>query len=250
MYEMMAPELFRSLQKKMECIDGFIYTARKNLKPFSDEFIAKKNFKRIDNAVTATSYVPVDRCELGIGRDDFVLCMIARGRPDKGWHEAIDSVLMANEMSIRPIQLLLIGDGDEPERLKPLYANQERIHFLGFQGQIRSFLACSDIGFIPSRFPGESFPLVLIDSLMCGKPVLASAIGEIEPMLTTCDGLAGIVFPLEDWQIPIRKLADIIVELANDRESYQALLDRVEIAANKFNPINMAEQYEIAYESM
>ena len=250
MYEMMTPELFTSLQTNLEQVDAFIYTASKNLTPFSEEFQTRKTFERINNAVLAAPYTPVDRRELGIGADDFVLCMVARGRPDKGWQEAIQSVLMANASSHRPIHLLLIGEGEEAERLRPLYTNQERIHFLGFQPHIRSFMASSDMGFIPTRFPGESFPLVLIDNLLCGKPVLASAIGEIETMLATDEGLSGIVFPLEAWQIPIPKLAKLISSIANDRGAYQRLASRVEAAACRFDPNSMVEQYELVYKNL
>ncbi len=250
MYEMMAPELFASLRTNLERVDAFVYTATKNLRPFSAEFQTQKCFERINNAVLAAPCMPVSRAELGLGADDFVLCMVARGRPDKGWHEAIESVLLANASSKRPIQLLLIGDGEEAERLRPLYSNQERIHFLGFQSQIRSFLGSADMGFIPSRFPGESFPLVLIDSLMCGKPVLASAIGEIEPMLATNAGPAGIVFHLENLQISIPKLAVLISAIANDRKRYQSLVERVEAAACRFDPDRMVEQYENVYNKL
>lgn len=250
MYEMMAPELLASLQTNLEKVDTFVYTAAKNLTPFSAELQIRKRFKRINNAILATSYTPFERSELGINADDFVLCMVARGRADKGWREAIESVLLANASSERSIRLLLIGDGEEPERLKPLYFNQGHIHFLGFQSQIRSFLSSSDMGFIPSRFPGESFPLVLIDSLMCGKPVLASAIGEIETMLATNEGPAGIVFPLEDWQISIPKLAELISSIANDREHYRCLLRRVDSAACNFDPNRMVKEYEHLYNKL
>ncbi len=247
MYEMMTPELFASLEKNLDRVDGFVYTATKNLAPFSEEFQKQKFFECINNTVLAAPYMPIDRRELGVSSDDFVLCMVARGIPEKGWREAIESVLLANASSKRPIQLLLIGDGEEPERLRSLYAMEERIHFLGFQGKIRSFLSSSDMGFIPTRFPGESFPLVLIDSLMCGKPVLASDIGEIGRMLETDQGKAGITFSLEEGQIPIHKLAELIAAIANDRERYQSLVKRVKAAAPKFDPDRMVSQYEHFY---
>lgn len=247
MYEMMEPKIFKSLENKLNKIDGFVYTAAKNIKPFTKEFQKCKHFERIDNAVIAAPYETIARQELGIGEDDFTLCLIARGRPDKGWQEAIEAVLLANINSARPIQLLLIGDGEEPRRLRPLYATEERIHFLGFQDQIRKFLSASDMGFIPTRFPGESFPLVLIDSIMCGKPVLASEIGEINSMLASDQGKAGITFALEEWEIPIRKLAELIIEIANNRELYQHLTKRAKKAARKFDPELMVTQYEEYY---
>jgi glycosyltransferase involved in cell wall biosynthesis len=247
MYEMMTPELYESLLTNLNNVDQFIYTADKNLSPFSKDFLAGKHFVRINNAVTAAPYSPIDRHDLGIGSEDFVLCMVARGIADKGWKEAIKATLLANINSPRKIHLLLIGDGEEPERLAPKYAGNEVIHFLGFQPQVRAYFSCADIGFIPSRFQGESFPLVLIDCLMTGKPVLASNIGEINQMLATNAGLAGLVFDLNNWQIPIESLAKLIREIANDLAHYEALVNNVKAAAKKFDPNRMAEDYERVY---
>ena len=247
MYEMMTPELYTSLHSNLRNVDQFVYTADKNLSPFSEEFMASKRFVRINNAVTAGPYSPVKRSALGIGHEDFVLCMVARGIADKGWKEAIEAVLLANTGSHRNIHLLLIGDGEEPERLEPQYEGNERVHFLGFQSQVRAYFACSDMGFIPSRFQGESFPLVLIDCLMTGKPVLASNIGEINQMLSTRDGRAGLVFDLNNWQIPIENLAKLIRDIANDSARYEALRARVKEAAQQFDPNRMAEEYERVY---
>jgi glycosyltransferase involved in cell wall biosynthesis len=247
MYEMMTPELYASLLTNLNNVDQFIYTADKNLSPFSKDFLAVKHFVRINNAVTAAPYSPIDRADLGIDRKDFVLCMVARGIADKGWQEAIEATLLANTDSPRKIHLLLIGDGEEPERLAPKYAGNEVIHFLGFQPQVRAYFSCADMGFIPSRFQGESFPLVLIDCLMTGKPVLASNIGEINQMLATNAGLAGLVFNLNNWQIPITSLAKLIREIANDPTHYESLVGRVKEAAEKFDPNRMVEEYERVY---
>lgn len=145
------------------------------------------------------------RDSLNIGQDDFVLCMVARGIPEKGWEEAIQAVNWANARSARNIHLLLIGDGPEFDRLCDLKCS-ERVHFLGFRQNIRDYFATSDMGFLPSRFRGESAPLVVIDCLLAGKPVLASDIGEIRGMLDSPEGLAGQLFSLRDWELDLEAI--------------------------------------------
>lgn len=54
------------------------------------------------------------------------------------------------------------------------------VHLLGEKTNVRDYFVCSDMGLITSRFKGESYPLVIIDCLFAGKPVLASNIGEIK----------------------------------------------------------------------
>lgn len=249
MYEMMTPAQLQTLMPLLKRrIDRFVYTAEKNLSPFSLTFRQEKGFCKINNALPLAQIVPISRVELNVGDDDFVLCMVARAIPEKGWEEAIDAVAWASARSSRKVHLLLIGEGPEFDRLKSKIPH-EFVHFLGFRSNIRDYFATSDIGFLPSRFKGESSPLVLIDCLHSGKPVLASNIGEIRNMLELEDGLAGELFDLEDWAIPVETVGRIILKLANDPITYKGLLDNVPLAADKFDISVMVDKYEAVYSS-
>jgi glycosyltransferase involved in cell wall biosynthesis len=183
---------------------------------------------------------------LALGQDDFVLCMVARGIPEKGWEEAIQAVNWANARSARNIHLLLIGDGYEPDRLSDI-SRSKNIHFLGFRPNIRDYFAASDMGFLPSRFKGESAPLVVIDCLLAGKPVLSSDIGEIRSMLASPEGLAGTLFPLHDWTLDSEAIGRVIVELANQPSCYKSIQSRVAAASYKFEVTAMVDSYQEVY---
>src|SRR5690606_24867463 len=99
----------------------------------------------------------------------------------------------------------------------------------------------------PSRFPGESAPLVLIDCLLTGRPMLASDIGEIRYMLDTAGGPAGELLPLNNWQLDVPALAQALRRLADDSDYYLTLLERVPDAARKFEIGAMVEKYEAVY---
>ncbi len=150
------------------------------------------------------------------------------------------------QRSGRRNHLLLIGEGPEFDRLRSEYLS-EHVQFLGFRANIRDYFAASDMGFLPSRFKGESAPLVLIDCLRSGRPVLASSVGEIRYMLGAGEGLAGEVFDLKDWEIDVVAVGQTIVSLANDVQRYQELKSRVPTAAAKFDPAVMVEKYEKVY---
>ncbi len=247
MYEMMTSAQLQTLLPLLKSqIDRFVYTAEKNLAPFSPVFRQEKGFCKINNALPLKKITPISRVELQVGADDFVLCLVARAIPDKGWEEAIDAVAWANARSSRKIHLLLIGEGPEFDRLKP-QTSYDFVHFLGFRSNIRDYFAASDIGFLPSRFKGESAPLVLIDCLLSGRPVLASDIGEIRSMLDSNEGLAGALFGLEEWEIRIETVGQIILTLANDAPAYQCLLRCVPLGAAKFDECTMVDKYERIY---
>ncbi|UVK44420.1 glycosyltransferase [Mesorhizobium sp. AR07] len=250
MYEMMTSEQLESLMPVLQRrIDRIVYTAEKNLKAFSPEFRQDKGFHRIDNALPAKHISPISRAELSLSPEDFVFCCVARAIPDKGWEEAIRAAIWANAQSGRRIRLLLIGEGPEADRLRPQYDN-ECVRFIGFRPNIRDYFAAADIGLLPSRFKGESAPLVLIDCLLSGKPVLASDVGEIRSMLDSPAGLAGEVFELSDWQIDVPALGEIMRRLANDDHVYKEILDRVPVAAVKFEMSRMLLEYEDIYRNI
>lgn len=247
MYEMMTPSQLDTLMPLLSVnVDHFVYTADKNLTGFPESFRQMKRFSRINNALPAKSINPVDRNSLNIGHDDFVLCMVARAIPEKGWKEAIQAVNWANARSARKIHLLLIGDGPEFDKLCDV-ERSECVSFLGFRHNIRDYFAACDMGFLPSMFKGESAPLVVIDCLLAGKPVLASDIGEIRSMLESHDGLAGELFSLYDWTIDIEAIGKAIVDLANQPSRYQTLCSRVASAALKFSMTAMVNSYEEVY---
>jgi glycosyltransferase involved in cell wall biosynthesis len=249
MYEMMTkPEINRILPL-LNRVNKFVYVADKNLNAFNGTFVSKDRFVKISNAVDRVPINPVSRDKLGIDKEAFVLCIVSRAIPEKGWEEGIECVKLARKISGRDIHLLLIGNGSEYERLNRK-VRDHYIHFLGFKANVRDYFAASDLGFLPTRFKGESAPLVIIECLQANRPVLASDIGEIANMLKVESGMAGSVFPLNNWKIPINKVAEIIVEFATNKELYLSTLGFVRDAIKKFDPNEMLLKYESVYKEV
>lgn len=226
---------------------ALIYVAEKNLSSLRKFRLEKKaKLLRIDNALSPEEFEPVDRGSLGIARDAFVLTLVSRALVDKGWAEAVEAVSLARERSGVDIHLLLVGDGPENERL---HCEQlpEFIHLEGFQPNVRGFFAASDAGFLPSKFRGESFPLVIIECLQSGRPVLASSLGEIPYMLDGPDGMAGDLIELDGDSLDVEQLAAAIVLLATDSAHYARCLSAVPAAARKFDPGILATRHDSAY---
>ena len=60
---------------------------------------------------------------------------------------------------------------------------------------LTSFFKDLDLFVFPTQYPAESLPNVVIESLACQVPVLATDIGEIETMLSSDEGMAGHCLP-------------------------------------------------------
>jgi glycosyltransferase involved in cell wall biosynthesis len=240
-------DLREILPRLVERSARIIYVAEKNLSALrKHRLLDKASLARIDNALDIVDVEPVPRSDLGIPEKAFVLTLVSRAMEEKGWAEAVEAVIQARGLCDADIHLILLGDGPEYDRLLDDDLPQ-CIHLEGFKRNVRSYFATSQFGFLPSKFRGESFPLVIIECLQTGRPVLASDIGEVSYMLDSGDGLAGAMFELDDWSIDVPALAQQIAMLASDEDSYRQLQSRVAAAEKKFDPDVLARKHDAVY---
>jgi len=184
---------------------AFIYLTDKNLEIFTASAVraltALPHYK-IYNGFEG-QFSPIDkrptRETLGIKSSDMVFGMVARGIAEKGWQFAIHSFLsVADKFS--DAHLILVGDSDYLTVLQATYQNS-RIHFVGHSSNPIDWVALFDVGLLPSYFHAESLPNSIAEYLSCGKPVVASRIGEVPKMLESPAGLAGILIDQANWQL-------------------------------------------------
>jgi len=249
LYETDDPEYIDAkLPTIMRSVDEWIYIAEKNLQPFKQRRVYQADrFTKIGNGIKVPKISPVSRDFLGVPIDAFVLCLASRGTAEKGWREAIMMVKEARTLVDRDIHLVVLGDGVVYDELKsetlPHY-----VHLLGLVENPIGYFAASDLGFLPSRFKGESFPLSVIECLMAGTPVLATDIGEIRDMLTHPQGgVAGGLFSLSDWTLPIHEGASMIGRFASDSQFYDEARQMVPKVAARFDIEKVVDQYEAVY---
>ena len=227
-----------------------IYVADKNLSALkAHKLTRKEQLVRIENALSPADFEPVQRSSLGISEKAFVVTLISRGMVEKGWKEAIQVVGQTRAISGNDIHLILVGDGAEYDRLLALNL-PEYIHLEGFQRNVRGYFAIADVGILPSKFRGESSPLVIIECLQAGRPFLASSLGDISHMLSSPGGLAGSLIELDGLEIDIPLWAKTIDDLASDKQALELLQSRVAGAAKKFDAAAMIKKHDEVYRSV
>ena len=112
----------------------------------------------------------------------------------------------------------------------------------------RDYFSASDVGMLPTNYPGESCPLVLIDCLLSGRPFLVTDIGETASQLETGRGEpAGAVIPLVQGRPDIAAFAECLAKWAEKGEEYALACSRVDKAAERANMENVAFLYEKLY---
>lgn len=240
-------DLIDTLSVVPQTCSCFVYISDKNLEPL---YRAKPMaVKKIGNGLPDIPLTPHRRAELGIGEEAFCVTVVSRALFEKGWLEAVEAVKLANETSSIPIHLLLIGSGECYDALRRQTDLPPYIHLLGRRSDVRNYFAMSDVALLPSRFKGESFPLAVIESLMSGTPVIASNVGEVPHMLADEQGnRAGVLFDLDDWQVPVDKLARILVDLSSDKARCAALRSQARRVGKRFDITSTAKKYVEVYQ--
>jgi glycosyltransferase involved in cell wall biosynthesis len=252
MYEAMDEGVFeRTLEDVWPAVSRWAFVAEKNLMPFRERGLdVSRRFRRIPNGVASadTKMAGVIRSELDIPTDAFVLFVASRAIPEKGWREAIKVVTDARRRSGRDIRLVLGGDGPVHEELskRPL---PPFVYLLGFVASPVDYFGMADAGLLLSTFAGESQPLCVLECLAAGRPVIATAVGEVREMLSNERGeVAGHLIEIPNGQIPIGQTAQVVADLAVEAQRYAAKLAVVKDIAGRFDFERTVDCYVDLYE--
>jgi D-inositol-3-phosphate glycosyltransferase len=189
----------------------------------------------------------IARCYLGLNGESIIV-FVGRIIPLKG----IDTLFKAMTYLERKrrIKLVVIG-GDEHsqaelERLKSLSRSlkiHESVIFLGLvkQEMLPFFYSAADLSVVPSYY--ESFGLVVLESLACGTPVVATKVGCAESVIR--HGETGYVVIDND---PCR-LADNIARLLSTSKGNTDLVGSVRASVTQYSWSNITEAIIEEYRS-
>jgi glycosyltransferase involved in cell wall biosynthesis len=142
--------------------------------------------------------------------DEIVLGCAARLVRGKGIEDAIRALA---HPSLDRTRLRVAGSGSLQEELKELarsLAVDGRTDFLGTVLDMPEFWRSVDVAVVPSNTLVESFGMVALEAMACGKPVVASENGALPSIVV--NGVTGRVFPAGD----VEALASVIGEYVND----------------------------------
>jgi glycosyltransferase involved in cell wall biosynthesis len=105
--------------------------------------------------------------------------------------------------------VILVGDGPlrgELEQQAVDLGVSDRIHFVGRQEDIPSWLAAMDVFVLPSLF--EGLPLSILEAMAAGLPVVATAVDGTPEAVE--GGVTGRLVPAEDAGALAAALVDVL----------------------------------------
>jgi len=131
------------------------------------------------------------RKALGIGSEEKVLVYVGRLHWDKG-PDVLFEALCRLRRSGPPCRCLVVGDGplrDDVGRFVTENELSSMVTFFGFQEDVRSYLAASDIFVLPSRT--EGLPFALLEAMSSGLACIATDVGGVREVIP--DSVYGLV---------------------------------------------------------
>jgi glycosyltransferase involved in cell wall biosynthesis len=197
---------------------------------------AAVNFRVIPNGVDLSIFHPASksqvRQELGILKDAFVLLFVAAGSKDnlsinlyKDYatiHAALE--IVARQTLGKEVVFLAVGGSDDEK----VCIGNMLIKFLPYVSnpvEIAKYYQAADAYLHAAH--AETFPTVILESLACGTPVIATAVGGIPEQVT--DNLNGFLVKKFDASA----MAARILEIFNNSELRGQLAEQSAMTAKK-----------------
>jgi L-malate glycosyltransferase len=152
------------------------------------------------------------RSSLGFDDGDPVIVVVARLEPQKG-HRVLLVALQEVVRRFPRARLVCVGSGalrDDLEARTRALGLTGSVRFVGYQSNIADWLALADLTVLPSFY--EGLPLVAIESLAAGRPMVATAVDGTPEVVV--DGETGLTVPPGE----AASLADAITRLLADPE--------------------------------
>jgi D-inositol-3-phosphate glycosyltransferase len=194
------------------------------------------------------------RAALEIPANERVVLFVGRVDPIKG----IDTLLCtaaALDRAGTEATILFVGgdldaDGEPTGPLREVVAEASKLNvvsrfrFVGSQPQERLplFYGAADAVVVPSRY--ESFGLVAVEAMACGRPVVASRAGGLT--FTVEDGTTGYLAPVGDFGLFAEHLARIL----EDSDLRDRLGANAHESAQRFAWGSVAESVQHVYERL
>ncbi|PKM82237.1 MAG: hypothetical protein CVU89_06230 [Firmicutes bacterium HGW-Firmicutes-14] len=199
------PPLIRQVYQRIEKVaipfaNEYVFVSPKDLVEMKALGLDNSRCRYIPNGRSIPPYPIVGlRDLLPIPKEAPIICMVARLSKVKNPMAflRVAKIVTKKYPSNLPIpNFILIGSGPMYEECQKAVAKADltnRVHVMGHKVDAGQFFWDADIAFLPSYY--EACPLVIIESMATGTPVVASNVGGTESMVK--HGQTGYLFSLE-----------------------------------------------------
>lgn len=242
----------------LAAVNKFIAVSNQTKSSWLKLGIPEEKVSVVYNGIDTEKFKPsenflVERKELGLQSDERVFLFVGRLNRDKGIEVLMKAFALIIEAGVKA-RLLIAGNPvldpkeDSPEgrvkyklSLEQLAADlriEKQVNFLGHMPNTRTLYRASDVTVVPSIWP-DPCPRVVIESLACGTPLVASRIGGIpEILMPTFDNwlfepgneneLFNTLMQVKDWRYKDVQIGERCRKHILDNFSPEKMIDGIE----------------------
>lgn len=199
-----------------------------------------KQFVKFNN----NAFIEHEKVRLEISEDVFVILFVGRLVEDKGIQHLIKAVNSIKEG--KHLKLIVVGsfgsnfgsgeknDNFSQETIKLANESKGRVVFTGFVNNLqkKAYYEIADVVVIPSLC-NDAAPLVSIEALACGKPIIASNRGGIPEYVKDDIGLL-----IETNENFIKKLSEALIKMEDKK-----LRDKMSHETQKYYKAYQSERF-------
>lgn len=173
------------------------------------------------------------KTKLGVAEGERVILAVGRLSREKG-HVGLVHALehLRRGAHATKFKLVVVGEGPERERVEAAALSlglEACVVFAGHTSDVRPFYALADVLALPSHSEGS--PLVLLEAMAAGVPVVATAVGGVPEVAT--DGETALLVPPHDPSA----FANALARVLSDATLARSLADKAAAhVAERFSP--------------
>lgn len=222
--------------------DGWI-TISDSMKTLLEERGATAPIEVVPNGIDMSRFQPLEkksaRAALGLPEDKMLLGTIGRIEFNQKQQDFLVRTFSKHWKKRNNMHLVITGDGPDRERLEALIHElglSKQVTLLPWQADSTLVYSALDLLIIPSRF--EGVPLVMLEALACGVPVIGSARDGMKDILPAAwtfepENSAALFQALENvskhWKTELPDLQTRVREeytLEKFKQNFEAVLSR------------------------
>lgn len=183
----------------LRLIDHFIFVSQHTWRAFGHHVPAQRGSVLYDGIpeqpLPTAAEAQAVRSELGLPLDLPVVGMIARVAPGKDYETLIRAAVRLERQGVNA-RYLIVGDNTLSEIHRRRYEAldrelralglRDRFIFTGFRKDVSRLIAAMDVMVLVTH--SEGLPLVLLEGMAAGKPVVATNVGGVSELLAPGSG--------------------------------------------------------------
>lgn len=178
-------------QRAFRRFDAVVAVSRPIIARLSAHGISRDRLHLLPNAYAPEASLldrEAARASLGLDRDGFRIGWVGRVSQEKGADVLIDALVHFD--SAQPVAVSILGDGAEREAVRARAASLGVAPRITWHGVVRGagrLLPAFDVLVLSSRTEGT--PMVVLEAMAAGVPIVATHVGGIPDMLSSREAL-------------------------------------------------------------